>query len=29
MQATGIGWLRLEGSPENLHDVLSDLRFAS
>jgi len=27
MQATGIGWLRLEGSPENLHAALSDLRF--
>ncbi len=27
MQATGIGWLRLEGAPENLHAVLSDLRF--
>lgn len=27
MQATGIGWLRLEGSPGNFHTVLSDLRF--
>lgn len=27
LQATGIGWLRLEGEPENLHAVLSDLRF--
>jgi glycolate oxidase FAD binding subunit len=27
MQATGIGWLRLEGAPENLHAVLTDLRF--
>jgi len=27
MQATGIGWLRLDASPENLHAVLSDLRF--
>lgn len=27
MQATGIGWLRLEGSAENLHAALSDLRF--
>jgi glycolate oxidase FAD binding subunit len=27
MQATGIGWLRLEGSPESLHTVLTDLRF--
>jgi glycolate oxidase FAD binding subunit len=27
MQATGIGWLRLESAPENLHAVLSDLRF--
>jgi glycolate oxidase FAD binding subunit len=27
MQATGIGWLRLEGSSENLHAALSDLRF--
>jgi len=27
MQATGIGWLRLEATPENLHAVLSDLRF--
>jgi len=26
MQATGIGWLRLEGGPENLHASLSDLR---
>lgn len=26
MQATGIGWLRLEATPENLHAVLSDLR---
>jgi|SRR5579872_576726 len=26
MQATGIGWLRLEASPENLHASLSDLR---
>jgi glycolate oxidase FAD binding subunit len=26
-QATGIGWLRLEAAPENLHAVLSDLRF--
>jgi glycolate oxidase FAD binding subunit len=27
VQATGISWLRLEGTPENLHAVLSDLRF--
>jgi glycolate oxidase FAD binding subunit len=27
MQAMGIGWLRLEAAPENLHAVLSDLRF--
>jgi glycolate oxidase FAD binding subunit len=27
MQATGIGWLRLEGEPENIHSSLSDLRF--
>jgi glycolate oxidase FAD binding subunit len=27
MQATGIGWLRLEATPENLHAALSDLRF--
>jgi glycolate oxidase FAD binding subunit len=27
MQATGIGWLRLEAAAENLHAVLSDLRF--
>jgi glycolate oxidase FAD binding subunit len=27
MQATGIGWLRLDASPENLQAVLSDLRF--
>jgi glycolate oxidase FAD binding subunit len=27
MQATGIGWLRLESAPHNLHAVLSDLRF--
>jgi glycolate oxidase FAD binding subunit len=27
MQATGIAWLRLEATPENLHAVLSDLRF--
>ncbi|HMD08481.1 MAG TPA: FAD-binding oxidoreductase [Candidatus Acidoferrum sp.] len=27
MQATGIGWLRLDAAPENLHAVLSDLRF--
>jgi glycolate oxidase FAD binding subunit len=27
MQATGIGWLRLESSAENLHGALSDLRF--
>ena len=27
VQATGIGWLRLEGAPENLHSVLSDLRL--
>jgi glycolate oxidase FAD binding subunit len=27
MQATGIGWLRLDATPENLHAVLSDLRF--
>ena len=26
MQATGIGWLRLDATPENLHAVLSDLR---
>ncbi len=28
MQATGIGWLRLDATPDNLHAVLSDLRFA-
>jgi glycolate oxidase FAD binding subunit len=27
MQAIGLGWLRLEATPENLHAVLSDLRF--
>jgi glycolate oxidase FAD binding subunit len=27
MQAPGIGWLRLESAPENLHALLSDLRF--
>jgi glycolate oxidase FAD binding subunit len=27
MQAIGIGWLRLDATPENLHAVLSDLRF--
>jgi glycolate oxidase FAD binding subunit len=27
MQATGIGWLRLDATPENLHAALSDLRF--
>jgi glycolate oxidase FAD binding subunit len=27
MQATGIGWLSLDAAPENLHAVLSDLRF--
>jgi glycolate oxidase FAD binding subunit len=27
MQATGIGWLRLESAPQNLHAALSDLRF--
>jgi glycolate oxidase FAD binding subunit len=27
MQAMGIGWLRLDAAPENLHAVLSDLRF--
>jgi glycolate oxidase FAD binding subunit len=27
MQATGIGWLRLDAASENLHTVLSDLRF--
>jgi glycolate oxidase FAD binding subunit len=27
MQATGIGWLRLNATPENLHAVLSDIRF--
>ncbi len=27
LQATGIGWLRLEASTENLHTSLSDLRF--
>jgi glycolate oxidase FAD binding subunit len=27
MQATGIGWLLLDATPENLHTVLSDLRF--
>jgi glycolate oxidase FAD binding subunit len=27
IQATGVGWLRLEAAPENLHAVLSDLRF--
>jgi len=27
MQATGIGWLRLDAKLENLHAVLSDLRF--
>src|ERR1700688_3347331 len=26
-EATGIGWLRLEDAPHNLHAVLSDLRF--
>ena len=26
-EATGIGWLRLDAAPENLHAVLSDLRF--
>jgi glycolate oxidase FAD binding subunit len=26
MQATGIGWIRLEASPENLYNSLSDLR---
>ena len=26
MQATGIGWLRLESTPENLHASLTDLR---
>ena len=26
-QATGIGWLRLEGAPESLYDSLSDLRY--
>jgi glycolate oxidase FAD binding subunit len=29
MQATGIGWLRLDATLENLHAVLSDLRFES
>jgi glycolate oxidase FAD binding subunit len=27
IQATGVGWLRLDAAPENLHAVLSDLRF--
>lgn len=27
IQATGIGWLRLNGAPENLREALSDLRF--
>jgi glycolate oxidase FAD binding subunit len=27
LQATGIGWLHLEATPENLHAALSDLRF--
>jgi glycolate oxidase FAD binding subunit len=27
MQGTGIGWLRLESTAENLHAALSDLRF--
>jgi glycolate oxidase FAD binding subunit len=27
MQATGIGWLRLDAAPENLHTVLSGLRL--
>ena len=27
MQATGIGWLRLDAAPENLHASLSDLRY--
>ncbi|MGC1485930.1 MAG: FAD-binding oxidoreductase [Candidatus Acidiferrum sp.] len=27
MQATGIGWLRMDATPENLHAVLLDLRF--
>jgi len=27
MQVTGIGWLRLDATLENLHAVLSDLRF--
>jgi len=27
LEATGIGWLRLEAAPENLHAVLSELRF--
>jgi glycolate oxidase FAD binding subunit len=27
MQATGIGWMHLDATPENLHAVLSDLRF--
>jgi glycolate oxidase FAD binding subunit len=27
MPATGIGWLRLDAAPENLHAVLSNLRF--
>lgn len=27
MQATGVGWLRLNATSENLHAVLSDLRF--
>lgn len=26
IQATGVGWLRLEGSPENLHAALTNLR---
>jgi glycolate oxidase FAD binding subunit len=26
VQATGIGWLRLEGDPMNLRDSLQDLR---
>lgn len=27
IQATGVGWLRLDATPENLHSVVSDLRF--
>jgi glycolate oxidase FAD binding subunit len=27
MQAIGIGWLRFESAPQNLHAALSDLRF--